>query len=53
VPSASALAHGRFPGAAYNLFSIEREGNAWRCEQTVRGFGNDMRVLELRRVRLL
>ena len=38
VPSASALAHGRYPAAAYNLFSIERDGAAWRCEQTVRGF---------------
>ena len=37
VPSASAVAHGRSPAAAYNLFSIEREGEAWRCEQTVRG----------------
>src|SRR6267378_2814750 len=38
VPSASAVAHGRYPAAAYNLFAIEREGAAWRCEQTVRGF---------------
>ena len=37
VPSASALAHGHYPAAAYNLFSIERDGDAWRCEQTVRG----------------
>ena len=34
VPSASALAHGRYPAAAYNLFSIWRDGGAWRCEQT-------------------
>src|SRR5882757_2617726 len=38
VPSASAVAHGRYPAAAYNLFSIERDGAAWRCEQTIRGF---------------
>ena len=37
VPSASALAHGHYPAAAYNLFSIERDGGAWRCEQIVRG----------------
>ena len=37
VPSASAVAHGRYPAAAYNLFSIERDGAAWRVEQTVRG----------------
>jgi 3',5'-cyclic AMP phosphodiesterase CpdA len=51
VPSASALAHGRYPAAAYNLFSVEREGAAWRCEQTVRGL-IDGRITELRRVRL-
>jgi 3',5'-cyclic AMP phosphodiesterase CpdA len=52
VPSASALAHGRHPAAAYNLFSIERDGAAWRCEQTVRGFEQQAGVRELRRVRL-
>ena len=39
VPSASALAHGRYPAAAYNLFSIEQDGPAWRCMQAVRGLG--------------
>jgi 3',5'-cyclic AMP phosphodiesterase CpdA len=52
VPSASALAHGRYPAAAYNLFSIERDGAAWRCEQTVREFGAKTGVRELGRVRL-
>jgi 3',5'-cyclic AMP phosphodiesterase CpdA len=52
VPSASALAHGRYPAAAYNLFSILRDGAAWRCEQTVRGFDETLRVRELRRTRL-
>jgi 3',5'-cyclic AMP phosphodiesterase CpdA len=52
VPSASAIAHGRYPAAAYNLFSIEREGNAWRCEQTVRGVDDALRVREVRQVRL-
>ncbi|MDP1883154.1 MAG: metallophosphoesterase [Bradyrhizobium sp.] len=52
VPSASAIAHGRYPAAAYNLFSIEREGDAWRCEQTVRGVDDALRVREVRRVRL-
>jgi 3',5'-cyclic AMP phosphodiesterase CpdA len=52
VPSASAIAHGGIPAAAYNLFSIERAAEAWRCEQVARGFeGNEIR--ELRRVRLL
>jgi 3',5'-cyclic AMP phosphodiesterase CpdA len=52
VPSASAIAHGHTPAAAYNLFSIEREGERWRCEQTVRGFGDGMSIRELRRVPL-
>lgn len=52
VPSASAIAHGRYPAAAYNLFSIERDGDAWRCEQTVRGVDDALRVREVRRVRL-
>src|SRR3954452_6156238 len=47
VPSASAVAHGRYPGAAYNLFSIERDGDAWRCEQTIRGIDDKLRVDEL------
>ena len=38
VPSASALSRTAIIlAAAYNLFSIERDGAAWRCEQTVRG----------------
>ncbi|HYW64943.1 MAG TPA: metallophosphoesterase [Bradyrhizobium sp.] len=52
VPSASALAHGDIPDAAYNLFRIEREGESWRCEQTVRGIGDDGSIHELRRVQL-
>jgi 3',5'-cyclic AMP phosphodiesterase CpdA len=52
VPSASALPHGRYPAAAYNLFSIAREGAAWRCEQCVRGFGENASIRELARVRL-
>lgn len=52
VPSASALPHKHYPAAAYNLFSIERDGNRWRCVQTVRGIGGDMRVRQLRQVSL-
>jgi 3',5'-cyclic AMP phosphodiesterase CpdA len=52
VPSASAIAHGHTPAAAYNLFSIGREGEKWRCEQTVRGFGDGAEIRELRRTRL-
>ena len=52
VPSASALAHRHYPAAAYNLFSIERDGEQWRCVQTVRGFGDDNVIRQLRQVRL-
>ena len=35
------------------MFSIERENGAWRVEQTVRGIDRDMRVKEIRQVRLI
>ncbi|WP_456640488.1 metallophosphoesterase family protein [Bradyrhizobium sp. USDA 10063] len=53
VPSASALPRHHYPAAAYNLFSIERDGNAWRCEQIVRGIGDDLRVGRLSDTRLM
>jgi 3',5'-cyclic AMP phosphodiesterase CpdA len=53
VPSASAIAHGHYPAAAYNLFSIERDGAAWRLEQTIRGIDASLRVDELQKTRLL
>jgi 3',5'-cyclic AMP phosphodiesterase CpdA len=53
VPSASALAHGHYPAAAYNLFSIERDGAAWRVEQTVRGVDESLRVGQLRKTGLV
>jgi 3',5'-cyclic AMP phosphodiesterase CpdA len=53
VPSASALAHGRTPAAAYNLFSIDRDGASWRCEQTVRGIDDERRVRQLSETRLI
>ena len=53
VPSASALAHRHYPAAAYNLFSIQRDGDQWRCVQTVRGIGEDLRVREIRQTRLI
>lgn len=53
VPSASSLAHGRYPGAAYNLLSIERDGDAWRCEHRVRGIDEALRVVDLERATLL
>jgi 3',5'-cyclic AMP phosphodiesterase CpdA len=53
VPAASAIARGLHPAAAYNLFSIERDGAAWRCEQTVRAIDNGLQVKELRRTQLV
>ena len=53
VPSASALAHRHTPAAAYNLFSIERTGSRWRCQQTVRGIGEDFQVRGIRQTQLI
>ncbi|MBI5261604.1 MAG: metallophosphoesterase [Bradyrhizobium sp.] len=53
VPSASALAHGRYPGAAYNLFSIDKDGSGWRCDQTVRGLDNGLQVRLIKQARLI
>ncbi len=53
VPSASALAQRHYPAAAYNLFSIERDGDTWRCEQTVRGLIDGMHIKQLRQVRVI
>jgi 3',5'-cyclic AMP phosphodiesterase CpdA len=53
VPAASALARGRHPAAAYNLYEIERDGNAWRCEQVSRGIDGNLKVSEIGRTRLL
>jgi 3',5'-cyclic AMP phosphodiesterase CpdA len=53
VPSASSVAHGHYPNAAYNLFSIDRVGAIWRVEQTVRGIDDARRVGELTRTRLI
>jgi 3',5'-cyclic AMP phosphodiesterase CpdA len=52
VPSASALAHGRYPAAAYNLFSIEKDNAGWRCEQTVRSLDEGLQVRQIRHTRL-
>ena len=53
VPAASALARGRHPAAAYNLYEIARDGNAWRCERISRGIDSDMRIKEISRARLI
>jgi 3',5'-cyclic AMP phosphodiesterase CpdA len=53
VASASAIAHRHYPAAAYNLFSIERDGAAWRVEQTIRGMDDTLRVQKLQQTRLI
>jgi 3',5'-cyclic AMP phosphodiesterase CpdA len=53
VPSASALPHGRHPAAAYNLFSIARDGEGWRCELNVRGLLHGDRIGPVRQARLI
>lgn len=53
VPSASATAHGRYPAAAYNLYSIARDKAAWRCHLTVRSVNDKLEVREIRRARLV
>ncbi|MCO5130750.1 MAG: metallophosphoesterase [Xanthobacteraceae bacterium] len=53
VPSASAVAHGHHPAAAYNLFRIMRDGEGWRCEQNVRGFIESKGFRDIRRVMLI
>ncbi|WP_409189974.1 metallophosphoesterase family protein [Bradyrhizobium sp. RDM4] len=53
VPSASALAHGRYPAAAYNLFAIEKDNAGWRCEQVVRSLDHGLQVREIKRARLI
>ncbi|WFU26620.1 metallophosphoesterase [Bradyrhizobium sp. CB1717] len=53
VPSASALAHGRYPAAAYNLFRIEKDNAGWRCEQTVRALGAGFQIGQIKQARLI
>jgi 3',5'-cyclic AMP phosphodiesterase CpdA len=53
VPSASALAHGHYPAAAYNLFTIEKDNTGWRCEQTVRGLEAGFQLRQIKHARLI
>lgn len=52
VPSASALAHGHYPAAAYNLFAITRDDGKWRCMQTVRAIDADFQVKQVKQAAL-
>jgi hypothetical protein len=53
VVQAVARAHARYPAAAYNLYSIARDGAAWRCRMIVRGSDEKLQVREIRRVQLI
>jgi 3',5'-cyclic AMP phosphodiesterase CpdA len=53
VPSASSLAHGHTPAAAYNLFTIDKDNTGWRCEQTVRSLGAGFQIGQIKHVRLV
>lgn len=53
VPSASAVAHGHHPAAAYNLFKIAHDGAQWRCEQHARGWIESKGIRDIRRVVLI
>jgi 3',5'-cyclic AMP phosphodiesterase CpdA len=53
VPSASAVIDGKHDPAAYNLFRIANEGNAWRCHWTVRGLSAGPDMTQLRHQELL
>ena len=40
-------------GDRIDVRTIERDGDAWRCEQTVRGINDALRVREIRQTRLI
>jgi 3',5'-cyclic AMP phosphodiesterase CpdA len=52
VPSASAAFGADKDAAAYNLYAIDGEPGAWRCDMISRGIGADGVVKEQRRVKL-
>lgn len=53
VPSASSIAHGSRPAAAYNLFRISRQDTGWRCDMQVRGFGTDETIRDIAAIKLI
>jgi len=53
VSSASAVLLGKRPPGAYNLFAISRDGDGWRCTQTLRGFDQGGTPRELKTERLI
>ena len=53
VPSASAKPGMDKDAAAFNLYRIDGEAGAWRCEMLSRGVYSDGKVGEVRRVKLI
>jgi len=54
VPSASQAARPGHDGAGYNLYRIEGEPGAWRCELVARGLSRDGETMtEVKRIRIL
>jgi len=53
VPSASGTVGWKYDAAAYNLYTIEGQAGAWRCEMIARGLNGDgTRIVERKRVML-
>jgi 3',5'-cyclic AMP phosphodiesterase CpdA len=50
VPSASAAPGKSHDAGGYNLYRIEGEPGAWRCEMEMRGIGDDDRVATIKKV---
>jgi 3',5'-cyclic AMP phosphodiesterase CpdA len=54
VPSASGTVGWKYDAAAYNLYAIEANAGAWRCEMIARGLNGDgTRIVERKRVTLI
>jgi 3',5'-cyclic AMP phosphodiesterase CpdA len=53
VPSASGAPGRARNAAAYNLYRIDGEAGAWRCEMETRGIGTDGHVATLKRMMLI
>jgi 3',5'-cyclic AMP phosphodiesterase CpdA len=54
VPSASGTVGWKYDAAAYNLYAIETNAGAWRCEMIARGLdGDGTRIVERKRVTLM
>jgi hypothetical protein len=52
VPSASAAAGRGVDAGGYNIYRIEGEPGAWRCEMEMRGLGDDGKVETTKKVAL-